>query len=55
MSTGERRHTHTAHVVFVAIDEHGKPKRVPRLVAETAEERERYAKAEAYRQRQKRR
>ena len=55
VSTGERRHTHTAHVVFVAIDEHGKPKRVPRLVAETAEERERYANAEAYRQRQKRR
>ena len=25
VSTGERRHTHTAHVVFVAIDEHGKP------------------------------
>ena len=25
VSTGERRHTHTAHVVFVAIDEQGKP------------------------------
>jgi acyl-CoA hydrolase len=49
VSTGERRHTHTAHVVFVAIDEHGKPKRVPRLVPETAEERERYARAEAHR------
>jgi acyl-CoA hydrolase len=36
-------------VVFVAIDEQGKPKRVPRLVPETAEERERYARAEAHR------
>jgi acyl-CoA hydrolase len=36
-------------VVFVAIDEQGKPKRVPRLVAETAEERERYARAEEHR------
>ena len=49
VSTGERRHTHTAHAVFVAIDEQGKPRRVPRLVAETPEERERYARAEAHR------
>jgi acyl-CoA hydrolase len=54
VSTGERRHTHTAHVVFVAIDDTGKPKRVPRLVPETDEERERYARAEAHRQRPKR-
>ena len=49
VSTGERRHTHTAHAVFVAIDEHGKPKRVPRLVAETPEERERQVRAEEHR------
>jgi acyl-CoA hydrolase len=49
VSTGERRHSNTAHVVFVAIDEHGKPKRVPRLVPETEEERQRYARAEAHR------
>ncbi len=54
VSTGERRHTHTAHVVFVAIDETGRPTRVPRLVPETDEERERYTRAEAHRQRQKR-
>jgi len=48
--TGERRHTHTAHVVFVAIDEDGKPVRVPRLVPGTEEERGRYARAEAHRQ-----
>ncbi len=49
VSTGERRHTHTAHVVFVAIDEQGMPKRVPRLVPETPEEQARYARAETHR------
>lgn len=42
IATGARVHTHTAHVVFVAIDRDRKPCRVPRLVAETAEERARY-------------
>jgi acyl-CoA hydrolase len=50
VSTGERRNTNQAHVVFVAIDENGRPKRVPRLVPETDEERKRYARAEAHRQ-----
>ncbi len=50
VTTGERRHTHTAHVVFVAIDEEGKPKPVPRLIPETDEERARYARAESHRQ-----
>jgi acyl-CoA hydrolase len=49
VSTGERRHTNTAHVVFVAIDDEGKPKRVPRLVPETEEERARYERAKAHR------
>ena len=49
VSSGEKRHTHTAHVVFVAVDDEGKPKRVPRLVPETDEERARYARAEAHR------
>ena len=48
VSSGEKRHTHTAHVVFVALDDDGKPKRVPRLVPETNEERVRYARAEAH-------
>jgi acyl-CoA hydrolase len=52
VSSGEKRHTHTAHVVFVALDEAGKPKRVPRLVPESEEERARYTRAEAHRQRQ---
>ena len=50
VSSGERRHTHTAHVVFVALDEEGKPKRVPRLTPETEEQRERYRRAEAHHQ-----
>jgi acyl-CoA hydrolase len=49
VSSGEKRHTHTAHVVFVAVDDEGKPKRVPRLVPETDEERARYARAQAHR------
>jgi acyl-CoA hydrolase len=51
VSSGEKRHTHTAHVVFVALDDEGKPKRVPRLVPETDAERARYARAEAHRKR----
>ena len=41
LATGAQQHTHTAHVVFVAIDRDRKPRRVPRLVADTAEERDR--------------
>jgi acyl-CoA hydrolase len=54
VSSGEKRHTHTAHVVFVAVDDEGKPKRVPRLVPETDEERARYARAESHRKRKPR-
>jgi acyl-CoA hydrolase len=45
VATGERRHTHTARIVFVAIDDAGRPRRVPRLVPETPEERARYERA----------
>ena len=45
VSTGARQHTHTAHVVFVAIDPDRRPRRVPRLVAETADERARFEAA----------
>ncbi|MGH7562383.1 MAG: acyl-CoA thioesterase [Gemmatimonadales bacterium] len=47
VSTGERKHTHTAHVVFVAIDAARRPREVPRLLAETDEERARYELARA--------
>jgi acyl-CoA hydrolase len=54
VSTGERRHTHTAHVVFVAIDESGKPKPVPRLEAESEEEQERLERARLHREKNRR-
>ena len=49
-STGERKHTHTAHAVFVAIDTNGKPRKVPRLTAETEEEKSRYERARVQRE-----
>jgi acyl-CoA hydrolase len=52
--TGVRRHTHTGHVVFVAIDDNGRPCRVPRLVPETAEEHERFERARRHREERKR-
>jgi uncharacterized protein (TIGR00369 family) len=44
--TGERKHTSSAYLVFVALDEEGRPRPVPPLVAETAvqERRQREAK-----------
>ncbi|MEO5799614.1 MAG: acyl-CoA thioesterase [Gemmatimonadales bacterium] len=52
-STGERHNTHTAHVVFVAIDDYGRPKQVPRLIPGNEEEQARYTAAEAYREHHK--
>src|SRR5437660_8641406 len=46
MLTGEHKHTTTAYVTFVAIDEHTKrPKLVPPLILKTAEERRRFREA----------
>lgn len=50
VSSGRREHTHSAHVVFVAVDQQRHPKRVPRLVAETPEELARYERARRYRE-----
>ena len=47
--TGERTHTNTAYVVYVALDEAGHPTQVPPLKVETDEEKR---KLEAGRQRQ---
>jgi acyl-CoA hydrolase len=47
--TGERKHTTSAFVTFVARDEDRKPKMVPRLICETAEDRRRYREALARR------
>ncbi len=43
--TGERKHTTTAYVTFVAIDETGRPKPVPPLILETVEDRRRWREA----------
>jgi acyl-CoA hydrolase len=46
MLTGEHKHTTTAYVTFVAIDEHTKkPKLVPPLIVKTADERRRFREA----------
>ncbi len=50
--TGERTHTNTAYVVYVALDETGKPSPVPSIFAETTEEQE---KLEAGNKRQQQR
>lgn len=43
--TGEVRHTSSAYLTFVALDENGKPKPVPRLVFENDDERRRNQEA----------
>ena len=43
--TGERAATTYALLTFVALDEHGRPRPLPPLVAETAFERKRFAQA----------
>jgi uncharacterized protein (TIGR00369 family) len=50
--SGERTHTNTAYVVYVAMDESGQPVHVPPLFAETEDEKQRMRKAK---ERQKRR
>ena len=43
--TGERTHTNTAYLVYVALDHEGKPTIVPPLMAETDEEKQKMEKA----------
>ena len=50
--TGERTYTNTAYLVYVALDDEGRPTSVPALHAETEEEKQRMGKA---RERQERR
>jgi acyl-CoA hydrolase len=52
--TGVKRHTHSARIVFVAVDEQGRPKPVPRLVPETPEEQARFERARLYREERRR-
>ena len=44
--TGERRHIVSAYMTFVALDQEGQPAHVPALVAETPEQKRRYAEAQ---------
>jgi len=48
--TGEKTHTNTAYLVYVALDDEGQPREVPPLIAESEEEKQRIAKG---RERQK--
>ena len=43
--TGERTHTNTAYLVYVALDDEGRPTTVPALLVETVEEKERMEQA----------
>jgi uncharacterized protein (TIGR00369 family) len=43
--TGEVRHTSSAYLTFVALDERGKPKEVPPIILETEEDRRRFNEA----------
>jgi acyl-CoA hydrolase len=49
--TGQRTHTNTAYLVYVAIDDKGKPTRIPPLLAETPEEQSRMDAAKERQQR----
>ena len=48
--TAERRHVSTAYLVFVALDQAGNPKAVPRLEPQTIEERRRMEEAKIRRE-----
>jgi len=45
MRTGRMVHTSSAYLVYVALDDEGKPRRVPPLIPETDEERQRQKEA----------
>src|SRR3954449_6036795 len=47
--TGERRHTNSAYLTMVAVDENGRPTDVPQLISETDEQRGREAEAQVRR------
>jgi len=49
--TGQQRHTCSAYLTFVAIDEHGHPTPVPPVIPETPEEKRRYEEAGQRRER----
>ncbi|MCU0582373.1 MAG: acyl-CoA thioesterase [Syntrophales bacterium] len=48
--TGETRHTVSAYLTFVALDQQGKPAPIPQLILETADEQRRNREAQARRE-----
>ena len=50
LETGTRTHTSSAYLVFVALDDEGKPRPVPPLIAETEEEQRRQREAKIRRE-----
>jgi acyl-CoA hydrolase len=53
LRTGDRRHTSTAYLVMVALDEHGSPTAAPPIICETDDERRRQAHAKIRRESRK--
>ena len=45
MLTGNKRHTNSCYVTFVALDEMGRPTEIPALVPQTADEKRRWQRA----------
>src|SRR2546426_2196059 len=43
--SGERRHTNSCYVTYVALDDHGRPTAVPPVVPETPDEKRRFERA----------
>jgi acyl-CoA hydrolase len=48
--TGERFHTVTAYLTFVALDSKGHPVEIPKVLAESADEKRRYERAQKRRE-----
>lgn len=50
LATAKKRHTNSCYFTMVYLDKNGRPKKVPRLVAETADEKRRFLQGKARRQ-----
>ena len=44
--TGDRRHTNSCYLTYVALDEHGRPAAVPVIIPESDDEKRRYKRAQ---------